>query len=359
MELVRMKKILVWVTLSLVLFAGQKVNAMDREEQLYAELLMRDNTLHVKVAAQSIYNKKIENIELVDIAAEVLGQSVMQGNSLNTDTQAWLAKAIGASGNQRYTNFLNKILDLDVTSKLKKYVKKSLKHLVNKSDTEFILGKINLAAASSVIDKNQLVSKPVATQDSFNSVHTGDTINQVFGKLGNPDNIEVVFGTKRQHWVGDVSYSMLKLVYKELGKLNLYFSLKSQNDWVVRQVLSDKPFDGQLSQHPMMDESPLMVRSYIKGLIQQTSATELDRDLIAERLYRDLNNEDFADALSWGCKLLGLSGNGRYRSVLESTIENSTLRKLRKYAKKSLKKIPQGDVKQYQQGNVYKKLSAD
>jgi len=65
------------------------------------------------------------------------------------------------------------------------------------------------------------------------------------------------------------------------------------------------------------------MRSYIRTIIDQGSATELDLNITAERLYQDIKNESFTDTLSWACKLLATSGNSRYTSVFEYTIEQS------------------------------------
>ncbi|MFK7975222.1 MAG: hypothetical protein AB8C02_03760 [Halioglobus sp.] len=58
------------------------------------------------------------------------------------------------------------------------------------------------------------------------------------------------------------------------------------------------------------------------------------------------------DALSWSTNVLGASGNARYRSLLVEVKDNAYHKKLRKFAKKNLKKLPKDEVPQYVQGSV-------
>lgn len=76
--------------------------------------------------------------------------------------------------------------------------------------------------------------------------------------------------------------------------------------------------------------------------------------MAAERLYTNLNDDDYLDTLSWICRLLGLSGTDRYRATLEYVIANADARKLRKYAQKALKRTTTGSGVQYQAGDVLK-----
>jgi len=363
MKMINALKILVLLCL---LGMSTQSQALNTEETIYADLMTRNNAIHVKVAAQSIFNKNMGNVELTDIAAEVLNQSLNGSINLDVDIQSWLAKAVGASGNLRYNDFLTSVIDSDVPGKLVKFTKQARDNLVKKSTDTFIPGKLKLAEVVDKIAKDKLNAKSSLTREQFNMVYPGDTVNKALDTLGMPDNISVVFANKRQAWLGTVRYSMLSISYQKLGTLNFeYFG--DQGNWIVdnvkqayREVTSSSSAADAASvrNHQMMGNNPNAVRGYIKRIMNQGGGTQLDMDLAAERLYSDLNTRSYVDTLSWACKLLAMSGNSRYRTVLEYTMENSEFRKLRNYAHKSVKQITGGNDKQYTKGDVFKAATA-
>ena len=58
------------------------------------------------------------------------------------------------------------------------------------------------------------------------------------------------------------------------------------------------------------------------------------------------------DALAWGMRLLGASGNWRYDETMAEVAANADHKKLRKYAKKFRKQLVKSDAAQYQKGDV-------
>jgi hypothetical protein len=78
-------------------------------------------------------------------------------------------------------------------------------------------------------------------------------------------------------------------------------------------------------------------------------------DVLAEKLIQTYNDTDSTtmDAVAWACKALGRSGNVRYRNILNTVNDNAKKYKVRKYAKQSLKMMPDGKAKYpYKKGSV-------
>jgi hypothetical protein len=67
---------------------------------------------------------------------------------------------------------------------------------------------------------------------------------------------------------------------------------------------------------------------------------------------KTLLSAEFADAASWLCKAVGISGNGRYRAVLDSVIAGDINRKTRSYCKKAVGLLPMGAADSYVPGSV-------
>ncbi len=57
---------------------------------------------------------------------------------------------------------------------------------------------------------------------------------------------------------------------------------------------------------------------------------------------KTLMSRDFADAAAWLCKALGISGNARYRPLLESVVKADINRNTRKHCDNSLDALPKG-----------------
>ena len=274
--------------------------------------------------------------------------------SLDEDTQAWLAKTLGGSTNSRYKNILVSIENSDVSSKIKKYAKKARKNLIKTSNEAYVEGGVNIKTFLLELTQQKKSYIAKVTNDKFTTIAKGDTLKNVIDKIGLPNNVNVIYGTRHQAWVGRISYSMLKFEYEGIGALKFEYFSEPLEDWAVATVGIFSEFKGALSGHSMMNQNPGVMRSYIQTIMKQGNATKLDYDIAAERLYRDINDESFTDTLSWACKLLATSGDSSYRKVLKNTVDNSPTRKLRKYAEKALKHVKQGDNKEYLSGDVFK-----
>ncbi len=67
---------------------------------------------------------------------------------------------------------------------------------------------------------------------------------------------------------------------------------------------------------------------------------------------KTLLSGEFADAAAWLCKAIGISGNGRYRTVLDSVIDADINRKTRSHCKKAADLLPKGAADSFVPGSV-------
>ena len=74
---------------------------------------------------------------------------------------------------------------------------------------------------------------------------------------------------------------------------------------------------------------------------------------------KTLLSGEFADAASWLCKALGISGNGRYKAVLESVVKADINKKTRKWCDKSADQLPKGATDSFVPGSVNVELYKD
>lgn len=105
----------------------------------------------------------------------------------------------------------------------------------------------------------------------------------------------------------------------------------------------------------MVSGGPSSVRDVAKTLYNTGNREQEVLDVLAEIMLRDYRREDrtAADAVAWGAKALGASGNARYRPVLEEIINEAPNRKLRGHAEKALKGLPgKASDNPYKKGTV-------
>lgn len=102
-----------------------------------------------------------------------------------------------------------------------------------------------------------------------------------------------------------------------------------------------------------------------KGVVSGGITEPAVLDALAETVLQNMSQEgDWVDALAWGARALGESGNARYAAPLDkiAKAKGQASRKLRKYAKKALKQLPAGGADSYVAGSVdldAVKVSAD
>ena len=106
----------------------------------------------------------------------------------------------------------------------------------------------------------------------------------------------------------------------------------------------------------LLADNLVQLKQAAKMMVSGQQNNKKNADLLAEILWKKYKiiaaSSNDIDALSWACKALAATGNGRYKSLLEEIYQSKAHKKLRKYAKKSLNQLPVGPVKQFQGGVV-------
>ena len=90
----------------------------------------------------------------------------------------------------------------------------------------------------------------------------------------------------------------------------------------------------------LLDGNAPQLRQAAKLMVSGQQNNSENAELLAEILWRKYptaTSRDI-DALSWACKALAASKSGRYRSLLKEVYQSQAHKKLRKYAKQTLRK---------------------
>jgi|TARA_Y100000294_G_C8536375_1_gene329240 hypothetical protein len=167
--------------------------AVDVVGQRYIDQMTQGGAISIKRAAQNIYHSGETNTEVLDVAAETLISKHMTAGNREADAYAWVAKALGASGNGRYSSVLKEVLSSTNNRSVRKYAKIALGQLGNSDVKQYKKGMVDLAAIRSG-KKQSSKTKPVAKKRtnsgkaSFDVVREGMSSQEVYDLIGTPTN---------------------------------------------------------------------------------------------------------------------------------------------------------------------------
>ena len=159
--------------------------ALNAVEQRYVEQLSKGGNVSIKQAAQSIYNTGLTNTEVLDVAAEVLLQKYKTATPGDVDTLAWVAKALGNSGNGRYHQALSSVAEGTSQRKLRKHANRALKQLGAEEGKQYQQGSVSLAKLKSSKPKTRPATKTNG-KAGLDSIVAGMSMEEVYALIGPP-----------------------------------------------------------------------------------------------------------------------------------------------------------------------------
>lgn len=127
--------------------------------------------------------------------------------------------------------------------------------------------------------------------------------------------------------------------------------------WVFLNIGGDELEESSLVM--LRSDNAMALREIAKKLYNNADFSEAYLDAAAEKIWTEKDTKDklMTDALAWLCNYIGLSKNGRYRSLFESIEGDLKRGKLKKYVKSALKKLPKVSSEE-KQFNIHNEASA-
>jgi hypothetical protein len=129
------------------LFGGSAFAEMNDLDKGYVEQIIKGSWGTLRQVSENMVNTSYSNTEVLDVLAEVTLEKYPQtGAEFSTvDSVAWMCRALGASGNNRYRPLLEKIADdKSVHRKLRAHCEKAAKQLPKGSADSYVAGTVNL-----------------------------------------------------------------------------------------------------------------------------------------------------------------------------------------------------------------------
>lgn len=142
---------------------------------------------------------------------------------------------------------------------------------------------------------------------------------------------------------------------------HLMVLLTAAASFTATDVLALNSHDQQLIESMTLGSAGSL-RNAAKSIYRGSSRDVVVLDTLAEKtlqLSPSATDNTSVDAVSWGCKALGQSGNKRYYTALMTIAQDDSVhRKSRKYCKKSASQLGRAEGDQYQRGDTNLKKQA-
>lgn len=352
-----MKRILLAITALVFAGAAHANPTFEGEDHAYASLLLGSSAIDVKVAAKALALRSTSNAAVYDLAADLLWRSCRDQRAIDADAQAWVAIALGKSGEGRYRDVLSACAGSDAPAKVRSAAKDALGGLPGEKTGEFAGGSLQLdeiaaqLAAAAVRDRASRAAK------KFNDIWSGQSIAQVYAIMGLPEAIQgASIRPARLATLGGSAPIYGSSIVASYGSAGIvFFALPPEGTrWVVSAVSSGAALPGdapRVAQVKQWLASPdwTALQGLGEDLIERHEKDRAVLDAVAARIgqAQAINNTYMADALAWLCKALVSSGDGRYKKFLAHIATTAATPRLRGHAGPAADRLPDGVEPQF------------
>jgi hypothetical protein len=242
------------VLLTLFLVANPCFAQTDGEQRTI-EMLVRGGPESQRDAAQNLHNGGAQNTEVLDVAAEVLLQSYRRPGFVEVDATAWLCKALGASGNDRYRGVLTEVASNSAERKVKKHASQALEMLRQSGSTPYRAGTVDLVKLrNGTIKSPERPAKGTKTNRtssettggaSFDRITHGMSMEEVYDLLGQPTaTTSRITGKAWAPFYHGGDTARMFALYKNKGRIIFSNTSRYAPVWRVIEVVPDSSESG-------------------------------------------------------------------------------------------------------------------
>jgi hypothetical protein len=307
-------------------------------------LLTADDPSRIKLGAQWLERDSQYANRYGDLAALSLWEFSRGTRSLDPDTVAWLARALGSTHSRRYQSLLEKVASAN-PGKIAGYANQSLSKLTEAAPEYDPAGNQRAQIRNSLNGDRE--AEPLKDA-SLIDLHAGMWIEEVFEKLGYPSDISVVRRSRRAPFVGRIYVDNLLLTYGSNGTIEFD---RDRGDWYVG-VVSPRLMlrtDGTASDdivQGILSQNVAVFREVARRASQLGASDTATLEAADVRLRADMKTDDdkLADGLAYLCIMIGNAGDASYRDLLAEVVRDATRTRLRKHAAAALEKLSRPTV---------------
>ncbi len=337
------------LTLALLVIGNPAyAGATSHSEILTYSLLTDTNPRMVIMGAKTVAQDGIFAQGTTDIVAELLNERTLKhaATGADLDVTCWLIRLLGNSGNTRYKALVENAVSTYAHEKVSKFGSLALLEMTKPADAGYVAGTVSLDQLRTDLAAQRAAI--MSTTRTFSSVTTGQSIDEIFTAAGYPDEIRETVESKGWGMV-KIHTRSLQFFYYGLGVVDVdYSALAETHGWRVVALWYDvrhnaSPYTGTKRSEAalVMTSEPMLLMKLSRRMVsQRVTETEL-LDRVAERIRISLKSRKEHDvfALTYFCRLLGDSGNARYKDILQLAANDAGDNGIRKHAKVALEQF--------------------
>lgn len=179
------KQLMVLVTVAATLAATDAL-AVSADGQRLINSLAAGGAGTLRTTAQSIYNGRSSEIEVLDALAEkALRMSRNANDNTTVDGVSWACRALGQSGNQRYYTAVSAMANDDsLHRKGRKYCQQATKQLGSAAGAQYQQGGAKLE--NKAVKAAPAAKPKAASGKSLSAVNNGMSMSDVYALVGTP-----------------------------------------------------------------------------------------------------------------------------------------------------------------------------
>ena len=342
--------------LALLVFTGSvlPVHALDLREQVHARLITSGYPDQVRLGAKGLEKSGRPSLAVIDVVAEVLLQSVTGGPSLDIDTQSWLARAIGASGSQRYRVVLETVEQALEDRKFSRYADHAREQM-RSPGAAFVSVPSRLETLRAQL---AWLVQPRCDLSRFSKLEVGLGLDGVLSVCGMPNQVgsaETDTGhVARTGWGGvRIRGQVLTLGYEQIGSASF---VHEGGDWFLAQRYPEAHPDGRPYTAVDRDRDDLdnyngeSMLAAAKAMVNRKAHDIETLEAAARgisRYYAERRNPARIKGVAHLCRLLREAGHARYRDLRAFVKQNGGHRSPRRHCGKGLDQLDAAGVNQF------------
>lgn len=350
-----------WFAVTLLGFLSASVGAALPEKiggRDYVELmlLLSRSDADVRLAAKSV-SRLGSRREILDVAAEIAWTGCTGRREMDADVLSWLALALGNTKDARYAALLDDCLARTTNKKTAKYLTLARKKIEGVTTEPFAGGAIDLDKLRARFTSDVGASSRRSAAEKFPELRRGWTLDETVAAVGQPASVTPVDVHEEEleklqaPIKGEIAGEMIVLAYPGVGAAR--FSIEEDRQtWILVDATSERKLywlspAGRLGAvtELIAEGGGRVLRGFSVRLLEDATVDAAMLDRIARRVYasRDESDSDTVDALAYLCKVLGKSGNGKYKRMLLEVSDSASRKALRKHARLVAEKLPDSE----------------
>lgn len=303
------------------------------------------------IAERIIYDDELPNLEISDVAAEVLLARIGDPE-YPLDNKIRLLRIVKAAKSKRYDAIVRRVQELEPSNAKANWARAARLPMFRDDDAEYVPGSIDIRALVENVEDAALAAKPTTAQGRHLLQFPGGSIEELFQWAGRPHHV-----VSDQRRVSDgiihVKFQRIDFYYRGLGRVTYHYR-STQRDWMFKEVVADPlafeeefPYRQRAAQLGMPDPLTLemiqLVSNYPASMrvALQMNFRRSMRPLefmdtaaeILDRQFKSAKDFDTVDVHAWICRLLATYGGSRYEAILQRVAAETTDSKLRRFAR--------------------------